>query len=104
MNICIIIAGILSVIIEIAVLVKYFILCSDVHIIKEALSNRDSRDETPRINDLNKKFEPTKADVLEFKRKYNNIKKQSDNDSSVKSLIEEYNKRFNADFTEYIDN
>lgn len=103
MNIYIIIAGILSVIIEIVVLVKYFILCSDVHIIKEVLSNRDSREDIPSIDNLNKKFEPTKADVLEFKRKYNNIKKQSDNDSSVKSLIEEYNNRFNADFTEYID-
>lgn len=103
MSIYIIIAGILSIVLEIIVLVKYFTLCNDVHFIKEVFSKRVDN-ETKSVSVPDKKFEPTKADVLEFKKKYNDIKKQQDSESSVKSLIEEYNERFDADFTEYVDN
>ena len=101
--------AILSLIITIVVLVKFFRLCADIRDIRIMLENKwgqpSQNIESPvDENRTTGSLTPTKADVREFQdigREHMKANKGID-DQWLENLIASYNEKFNEDFHQYL--
>ena len=99
--------AILSLIITIVVLIKFFRLCNDVRAIRECLEDREMRTPVakPGANNLPTGTKsPTEADVSEFQyrvREHMKANKEIDPEW-LENLIASYNEKFNEDFHQYL--
>ena len=98
------IISLIVLIIAIIVLVKFFRLSNDVHIIREVLEDKFSAPEPVVDHRGNGSISPSKSDVREFQDRIKEYKKtHKDIDQEwLENLIEEYNEKFNEDFHQYL--